>query len=50
MSAYHSLVLMAAHVEIMLDPTSVSVVMASVETTVRQVQSDQTLLLFPAEI
>lgn len=45
MSACHTLVLMAVHVETMLDSTSVSVVMASVETTVKQVNSNQTLLI-----
>lgn len=50
MSAYPSLVLMAVHVETMLDPTSVSVVMASLETAAKQVQSDQTLLILHAEI
>lgn len=45
MSACPSLVLMVVNVETMLDPTSVSVVMASVETAVKQVQSDQMLLI-----
>lgn len=50
MSACPSLVLTVAHVETMLDPTTVSAATASVETAVKQVQSDQTLLILHAEI
>lgn len=45
MNAYHSLVLMAVHVGTMSAPTSVSVVMVSVESAVRQVKPDQSLLI-----
>lgn len=50
MNAYHSLVSMAVHVGTRLDPSIVSVLSASVESAVRQVKSDQHLIVFHAKI